>query len=160
MARYKIWNKVDSIITPIGESLTAEDWKERYGWAKSPNVKAVIGGTAINGSVMMEFESMKDHYKRLGCSFTEGMTDEEVLAAIELFEDTPPEAPITVEDRAMAAQEFQLMETIDAFEVDPDTIEKYFLKGLWTQRMVDRAMVIGGLTQERRDEIVAKKLYT
>ena len=159
MSKYKIWDKTESILTPIGEEITAEEWKERYKWANVPNVKAIVGGGPINGSVMMEFEATKEHYARLGCKFTEGMSDEEVLAAIELFEDTPPEAPITVEDRAMAAQEFQLMETIDAFEVDPDTIEKYFLKGLWTQRMVDRAMVIGGLTQEKRDEMVEKKLY-
>lgn len=158
MSRYKIWNKLDSIITPIGEELTAEEWKERYKWINVPNVKAIVGGGPINGSVMMEFEATKDHYASRGCKFTEDMTDEEVLAAIELFENTPPEAPVTIEERAMAAQEFQLMETIDAFEVDPESIEKYYLRGIWTQKMVDRAMVIGGLTQEKRDEIIAKKL--
>ena len=28
--RYAIWNKQDPIITPIGEVLTADQWKARY----------------------------------------------------------------------------------------------------------------------------------
>jgi hypothetical protein len=157
MSRYKIWDKTESILTPIGEEITAENWLNLYKWAKVPNVKAIVGGGPINGSVMMEFEATKEHYTRLGCKFTEGMTDEEVLAAIELFEDTPPEIPVSLEERAIASQEFQLMATIEDFEVPPEIVEKNYKRGLWTKKMVDKAVTKGIISEKKRNTMVAEK---
>ena len=105
--RYAIWNKKDRIYTVIGEELTAEQWLARYPWAKNPAVKMIIGGGAINGTVAMEFDSTVEHYKKVGALITDNMTDVEILAAIEDFEDNPPvsDEP-TVEERTAATLEF------------------------------------------------------
>jgi hypothetical protein len=112
MARYKIWNKVDGIYTPgsvDGKShFTAQEWITKYPWADIPGVKAIIGGGKINGTVMMEFDATVDFYKKQGAAIEDGMTDEQVLQAIEDFEDNPPviEQPPSAEERIAAALEF------------------------------------------------------
>lgn len=106
MTRYRIWNKTDDIITPSGAQFTATEWANRYPWAKLPGVKMVITAPPINGGCAMEFAAMKDQYKKMGAAVTDGMTDEEVLAAIEAFEDAPPDPGPSVEERTAAALEF------------------------------------------------------
>lgn len=49
MAKYQIWNKTDSIITPSGAQFTAEEWANRFPWVKLPGVKMIISGGPING---------------------------------------------------------------------------------------------------------------
>lgn len=107
MSRYKIWDKQENIYTPRGEMLTAAQWLERYAWANAPGAKMVISGGVINGGCALEFEAMKQQYARMGCTFTEGMTDAEVLAAIEAFEDAPVEVGVSAEERIAAALEYQ-----------------------------------------------------
>ena len=111
MERYKIWNKTDEIYTlgkdENGKShFTAMEWVAKYPWANIPGVKAIIGAGSINGTVMMEFEATVDHYKKLGAEIEDGMTDREILDAIEEFEDTPPESAPSPEERIAAALEF------------------------------------------------------
>lgn len=107
MRRYAIWNKTDHVITPRGEELTAEQWLARYPWAGREGVKMVISAGVINGGVALEFEATKAMYQRMGAAITDEMTDDEVLQAIEDFEDNPPEAEPTVEERIAAALEYQ-----------------------------------------------------
>ena len=83
--RYQIWNKTDNIITPIGEVLTPEQWKERYPMSRVLDI--IIGGGAINGSVCMEYTSTVDMYEKMGCDFSKCKTQQEHLDAIEAFED-------------------------------------------------------------------------
>ena len=86
MARYQIWNKTDDIYTLSGAHFTAEKWKAQYPWINIPGAKMII---------------------------TDGMTDEEVLAAIEDFEDNPPSADEpSVEERTAAALEFLAMNSL------------------------------------------------
>ena len=86
MKRYAIWNKTDPIITPIGTVLTAEQWIEKHPVAAVPHITIVCGGGEINGSFFGTLGQMVDMYEKEGCVFTEGMTAEEKLAAIEAFE--------------------------------------------------------------------------
>ena len=88
--RYQIWNKTDDIITPSGAQFTAAEWADRYPWAKLPGVKMVISTPPINGGCAMEYSAMVAHYKKSGAEITDNMSDAEVLAAIEDFEDNPP----------------------------------------------------------------------
>ena len=109
--RYKIWNKTDDIYTPgAGPDgkchFTAQEWIAMYPWAAIPEVKAVIGAGPINGTHMMEFTATVEQYKRLGAEIEDGMTDSEVLQAIEEFEDTPPVSEPSAEERIAAALEF------------------------------------------------------
>lgn len=114
MAKYAIWNKRDDIFTPSGAYFTAEQWLEDNAWAKRPGAKMIIGGGVINGMCCLEFDSYVESAKRMGCEILPGMTDEEVLAAIEAFEDTPPvvdDTP-TAEERTAAALEFLAMTSL------------------------------------------------
>ena len=104
--RYVIWDKTSNVITPIGEILTPEQWIERYPMAKILDI--VVAGGVINGACCMEYTSFKDQYERMGCDFSECTTQQDVLDAIEAFEDemnTPVEEGISDETRIADALE-------------------------------------------------------
>lgn len=105
--KYKIWNKQDNLITPIGEVLTPQQVFERYPAARIEGIKYIIADQPINMAVFMEFEATKEHYKRLGVPITDTMTDQEVLDAISVWEENPPAPEPTAEERIAAALEFQ-----------------------------------------------------
>lgn len=107
--KYKIWNKQDNLITPIGEVLTPTEVFTKYPMAKLPNFKFIICDAPINMGVFMEFEQTKEHYKNKGVEIQDGMTDQEVLDAITFFEENPPEPDATSEERIAAMLEFQAM---------------------------------------------------
>ena len=105
--RYAIWDKQSPIITPIGEVLTAEKWIERYPVAGVDSITVVCGAGEINGAFFGTLGQMKQMYEAQGCDFSACTTDEEVLEAIEAFEDemnTPSTEP-TAEERQAAALE-------------------------------------------------------
>lgn len=102
--RYQIWNKTDSIITPSGAQFTAEEWAKKY-----PFPKMIITAGVVNGGAAMEFYQTVEHYKKMGAAITDDMSDEEILAAIEDFEDHPPEGDPTNEERIAAALEAQVL---------------------------------------------------
>ena len=109
MARYAIWNKTSPVITPIGEVLTAEMWINRYPVAGLENVTVVCAAGEVNGAFFGTLGQMKQMYENLGADFSNCTTDEEILIAIEAFEDatnTPGDEP-TPEERMAAAMEFQ-----------------------------------------------------
>lgn len=107
MARYQLWDKVSDIYTPSGAHFTAEEWAGRYSWIKIPGAKMIITAPPINGGAALEWNSTVEQYKRMGADITEGMSDDEILAAIEYFEDNPPvsDEP-SIEERTAAALEF------------------------------------------------------
>lgn len=108
--RYQIWNKTDDIFTPAGTKFAAEEWAARYPWVKVPGAKMVITTGLINGGAAMEFGATVAHYKAQGAAITDGMSDEEILAAIEDFEDNPPGADEpSSEERIAAALEAQVL---------------------------------------------------
>ena len=122
MARYAIWDKESDIYT-LGKDQdtgkmhwTAQEYiNERAPWAGNPNVKVIVGGGPINGMVFQEYDATVAHYKKHGAAIEDGMTDTEVLAAIEDFEDNPPEMGPSAEERIAAMLEFQvLMSLYDA----------------------------------------------
>lgn len=114
MSKYAFWNKQDTIYTPSGEEFTAEQWKDRYKWAKIPNVKVVISGGVFNGGFMAEFNQFKDYYKKQGAPITNNMSDEQVLTCVEEWEDRPTEeAEPTAEERIAAALEFQNLNSLE-----------------------------------------------
>ena len=118
MKRYAIWNKQDPIITPIGEVLTAEQWKERYPVAALANIKVVCAAGEINGAFFGTLGQMVDMYGNQGCDFSNCSTDEEKLAAIEAFEaemNKPNDMP-SAEERIAAAMEYQVMASLPDVE--------------------------------------------
>ena len=115
--RYAIWDKVSDIYTPVGERLSAQQWIDRYGWIKAPGSVPVVAAGLINGALIDELSQMKNRYEQQGCVFTEEMSNQEILDAIEAFEAqraaeakaAAEEAANTpsAEERLAAAVEFQ-----------------------------------------------------
>ncbi len=107
MSRYAIWNKRDTILTPIGEVLTAEQWIARYPIAGVESIKVVCGGGEINGNFFGTLGSMVETYSKEGCDFSNCVTDQDKLDAIEAFEDlmnSPSGEPTAEERQAMALE--------------------------------------------------------
>lgn len=113
MARYAIWDKVSPVITPIGEVLSAEQWKNRYPVAALDSITVVCSAGEINGGFFGTLGQMVQQYETQGCDFSACTTDEEKLVAIEAFEDerNAPNTEPTSEERIAAALEYQNMMT-------------------------------------------------
>lgn len=101
MPRYQIWDKVSDVITPIGEVLTPQQWLERYPMGN--RLDLIIGGTAINGSVCMEYTSTVELYRSMGCDFTGCITQQDHLDAIEAFEDAQNAPDDSISDQTRIA---------------------------------------------------------
>lgn len=109
MARYAIWDKTSSIITPIGEVLTADQWKNRYPVAKIDNIVVVCSAGEINGGFFGTLGQMKQMCEANGVDFSGLTTNEEILAKIEAYEDSlnvVSDVP-SAEERIAAALEYQ-----------------------------------------------------
>ena len=159
MSRYKIWDKNEPIYTPSGEEFTKEQWLARYKWANNPSAKMIIGAGAINGTVAMEFNATVEHYKKRGCAIdTATMTDEEILQAIEDFEDTPPVVEPDATERMVALEEYKAMVETEGYQAPKEIIDKNYKRGLWTSAMVDMAVTKGSITTAEKDAIVAIKV--
>jgi len=159
MSRYKIWDKNETIYTPSGEEFTKEQWLARYKWANNPSAKMIIGAGAINGTVAMEFNATVEHYKKRGCAIdTATMTDEEILQAIEDFEDTPPVIEPDSTERMVALEEYKAMVETEGYQAPKEIIDKNYKRGLWTSAMVDMAVTKGSLTTAEKDAIVSVKV--
>lgn len=119
MKKYAIWNKQDTILTPVGEVLTAEQWIERWPIAGIDSITVICAAGEINGAFFGTLGQMVDMYTKQGCDFTDCITDQEKLDAIEAFEDAKEaearaaavEAAnaISTEERIAAALEAQVL---------------------------------------------------
>lgn len=126
MKRYAIWNKVDPIITPIGEVLTAEKWIERYPVAGVPSITVVCAAGEINGGFFGTLGQMVQMYEAQGADFSACSTAEDKLGVIEAFEDamnTPDPNAVSNEELTAtslasiaASMEYQNMMTLDDVE--------------------------------------------
>lgn len=123
MARYQIWDKQSRVITPVGEVLTAEQWKERYPMAKIDGIDLVIAGGVVNGAFCNEYTSFVDVYERSMKSsgmedyaggIPDGLTQTETLEMIEAFEDAQNgRQEASVEERTAAALEALVMMSME-----------------------------------------------
>lgn len=84
---YKIWDKQETIYTPSGEEFTPEQWMDRYKWAKSPEHVMVVFKNGYNGGFSERLDVLKFTCEQRGATFAEGLTDQELLDAIEQFEN-------------------------------------------------------------------------
>lgn len=109
MKRYAIWNKIDPVITPIGEVLTPEQWIERYPVAGIASITVICAAGEVNGAFFGTLGQMVQMYEAQGCDFSSCTTAEEKLAVIEAFEDAmnAPSTEPTSEERIAAALEYQ-----------------------------------------------------
>ena len=113
MARYSVFNKEWLMVTPVGETLTPDQWVARFPAAGA--VKTVCGGNPdMRGSYFGIFSVMVEKARKEGCDFSACETEQDHLDAIEAFEDmrnTPSNEP-TAEERIAAAMEYQVMASL------------------------------------------------
>jgi len=86
MSKYKIWNGTDTVFT-FGPpyKFTPEQWKAKYPWSEvDPCV--LSGEGVINGALCMPLSSMVARASAEGCDFSQCVTDQDKLDAIEAFE--------------------------------------------------------------------------
>ena len=113
MKKYALWDKKTQIVTPTFEVFTAEQWMERYPAAKLDHIIVVCSAGEINGAFFSTLNQLKQAYEQKGCNFSDCTTDEEVLFAIEAFDDLmklqakeTAQQP-SAEERIAAALEYQ-----------------------------------------------------
>lgn len=169
--RYQIWNKTDDIYVPTGQKVTAAEWSARYPWINVPGAKMIITAGIINGGAAMEFNATAAQYKAQGARITDDMTDDEILQAIEAFEDNPPGADEpSSEERIAAALEAQVMlaepdvetpalcsvETYSAAAESPALarVRRNLEKGLWGPVMVQLAVQKGHITSAEGEALL------
>ena len=111
--RYSIWDKQTNVITPVGEVLTPEEWIARYPVAGLESVTIVGSAGEINGGLFATLSQMKLRCEQAGATFDEGLSDQQLLDAIEAFEDeqaakaAAAAAEPTSDERIAAALEYQ-----------------------------------------------------
>lgn len=100
MKRYAIWNKQDTILTPVGEVLTAEQWIQRYPIAGVESITVICAAGEINGGFFGTLGQMVELYTKMGCDFSACETAEEKLEAIEAFDDAKEAEAIAAAEEA------------------------------------------------------------
>lgn len=113
--RYKIWDKQEPVFTPVGEVLTPAQWIDRYPIINKPGVVPIVAAGEINGGYSGTLGQLKQIAEMSGAVFDDALTDEELLEAIEDFEEErAAEAAnfIPAEERTAAALEFLAMASL------------------------------------------------
>lgn len=105
---YQIWNKVDTLVPPTGESETAQEFLAKYPAFNNADAKLVISTGVTNKAFSAEFGMFKDHYRNLGADITDDMTPEEVCAAVTRWEENRDE----VQRREIKLSEATHLETL------------------------------------------------
>lgn len=113
MKRYAFWDKRSDIITPSGAVFSAEQWKQKFPAAALESITVVCAAGEINGALFSTLGQMKQTYEIKGCDFSACTSNQEILQAIEDFEDAEQAAASaaaaepTAEERIAAALEYQ-----------------------------------------------------
>lgn len=108
--RYAIWDKQSSVITPSGEIFTADEWKAKFPVAAMDTITVVCAAGEINGALFGTLGQMKQNFEQRGCDFSACASNEDVLQAMEDFEEAEQAAAAskpTTEERIAAALEYQ-----------------------------------------------------
>lgn len=120
MAKYAIWDKKCNVYTPSGRMYTAEQWIEKHPIAELASAVVICSASEINGAFFGVLSQMKSVWEAHGADFSACTTDEEVLTAIESFENARSAATnesVSAEERIAAALEAQnLMAMADVTE--------------------------------------------
>ena len=119
MKRYAIWNKKTDVVTPIGEVLKAEQWLNRYPWIAIETAVPVVAHGFFNGGFCGELSQMKAICEAQGAEFADGLTAEELLEAIEAWEDSLASASTeTVSDATRTADALEDLVLLQELQMD------------------------------------------
>ena len=112
--RYAIWDKVSPVITPVGEVFTAEQWISRYPVSALPSITVVCAAGEVNGAFFGTLGQMRTAFENRGADFSRCETAEELLCAMEAFEEAEKAAEMepSAAERTAAALEFMALSTM------------------------------------------------
>lgn len=111
--KYQIWNGQDLVVTPSDEVFTPEQWLARYpAYALIPSMVMVLGSNPYNGSLIDELYTMKSRAEAEGAVFDEGLTNQELLDAIEAWEEEKAIADAEAARLAQEEEQAMAMETL------------------------------------------------
>jgi len=160
---YKIWDGIESLVTPTGKVKTAAQILEEYPSAGLPGYKYIICDSKHQLGVFMEFKQTRDVYKKMGAIIEDGMTDQAVLNAMSYLEENPLPVLPSPEERTSAALEFanvlQLPDEtkkLTASEASLKRIQSNVDKGLWTDQMIDIVSAKGMIDTSQTTDLKAK----
>ena len=161
--KYKIWDGIETLVTPVDEVLTPSQVIARYPAAALPGYKHIICDSKHQLGVWMEFDSTKEIYKDAGANITDGMTDQGVLDAMDYLDKHPPIQSASPEERAAAAMEFsnvlQLpdkVEKVATSEASLKIMQSNVDKGLWTDQMIDVISAKGMIDSAQMTDLKVK----
>ena len=109
--RFTVWDGISLVYTPSGAVFTPEQWLNKYpAYSVNPNMVMVLGPNPVNGSFIGELSQMLQSTDVEGVIDPTGMTNQEVLDAIEQLQDEQnaklaEEAAAKEEEEAAAAAE-------------------------------------------------------
>lgn len=121
--KYQIWDKQSPVACYTGQVFTAEEWIEQHPIINLPGVVPVMEAGDTAGGSFATLGQLKRNAEMMGAVFSEGLTDEELLEAIEDFEAEinapvdPDTLPPTTEERTAAALELIAMSSLPDVEV-------------------------------------------
>ena len=116
--RYELWDKTSDVYTPSGKKYTASEWIQKYSWIENESAKPVVAAGVMNGRLISELNSMKVNCEAQGATFEEGLSDQQLLDAIEAWEDEQAAkaeeaaSEPTADERIAAALEYQNLLTL------------------------------------------------
>ena len=64
-----------------------------------------------------------------------------------------PEQPPSVEERAVALEEFRVMATVDSYVPTKEIVEMNYRRKLWSDKMVKEALKKGAIDEKDYDRI-------
>lgn len=102
--RYVLWDKTSSVRTPSFEVFTAEEWKNRHPIAKEEDSVIVLANSYFNGGLIAELHQLIEIAESRGATFAEGLSDQELLDAIEQFEEEYAAAQQAAAEEAAAKE--------------------------------------------------------
>ncbi len=116
--RYAIWDKQSPVITPVGEVFTAEEWMARYPVAALEHISVVCAAGEVNGGFFGTLGQMRTAFENRGADFSACESAEEVLAAMEAFEEAENAASYepSAAERTAAALEFMALSSMPDME--------------------------------------------
>lgn len=121
MSRYIMWNHVSNVITPSGEVFTPQEWDSRYPAAAL--IPYVMSGGDMNGALMQSYGSMKDMAIAEGCDLTGIADGQDVLDAIEAFENARAQQAIADEQAQKEAEAAEAQAAAELAQREVEALE-------------------------------------
>ncbi|HWP52010.1 MAG TPA: hypothetical protein VN626_09985 [Clostridia bacterium] len=103
--RYKIWDKTSPVMTPAKRVITAEEWLNQYSFfIARPDAVMVLANKEYDGAMCESLQFLKERCEDMGAQFAENLSNQELLDAIEQFENDLAAAQQAAAEEAAAKE--------------------------------------------------------